>query len=68
MSTVQHEPLLFKGQRLSRDEFLRRWEGLPNVKYAELIRGVVHMPSPVSLPHGFLNSWIGGWLPPIHGA
>src|SRR5437016_2749123 len=39
------------GMRLSREEFLRRWELLPEVKNAELIGGIVYMPSPVSLAH-----------------
>ncbi len=42
---------LVAGEKLSRDEFLRRWELLPSVKRAELIGGVVYMPSPVSLGH-----------------
>ncbi len=42
---------LAPGQRMSREEFLRRWEQLPHLKYAELIGGVVYTPSPLSLPH-----------------
>ena len=46
-------PLLFEsGDRLSRDEFLERWERTPALKKAELIDGVVYLPSPVSLTHG----------------
>ncbi len=45
-------PLFFHpGDRLSRDEFLERWERMPALKKAELIDGVVYMPSPVSLTH-----------------
>ena len=33
MSTVEQEiPMLVAGDRLTRDEFLRRWEAMPNVK------------------------------------
>ena len=34
---------LHDGDRLTRDEFLRRWEAMPNLKHAELIDGVVYM-------------------------
>lgn len=45
-------PLLFEpGDRLSREEFLKRWEQMPDLKFAELIDGVVYMPSPVSAEH-----------------
>jgi Uma2 family endonuclease len=45
-------PLLFEpGDRLSREEFLELWERMPNLKFAELIDGVVYMPSPVSYEH-----------------
>jgi hypothetical protein len=39
-------PPLRDGDRLTRDEFLRRWDAMPDVKWTELIDGVVHMPSP----------------------
>ncbi len=61
MSTVVSSPL-FAGQRLQRDEFLRRWEAMPEVKRAELIGGVVYMPSPVSVNHRFHDSLVTGWL------
>ncbi len=56
-------PLLEAGDRLSRDEFERRYESLPHLKKAELIEGVVYMPSPVrarhhSIPHGQLAGWL----------
>jgi hypothetical protein len=43
---------LRKGQRLTREEFLRRWEAMPELKFAELINGVVYMPSPQTSDHG----------------
>ena len=52
-------PLLFEsGDRLSREEFLKRWECAPGLKKAELIDGVVYLPSPVSLPHGSFDTII----------
>src|SRR4051794_35372836 len=54
---------LVAGDFLTRDEFLRRWEASPKVKYAELIQGVVYMPSPLSRDHGrpdfMLVTWLG---------
>ncbi|HEX5272906.1 MAG TPA: Uma2 family endonuclease [Gemmataceae bacterium] len=63
MPTVReggHE--LVRGDCLSRDEFLRRWEAMPDLKRAELIRGVVYMPSPVSWEHGDTEQNVAGWL------
>src|SRR6266540_6833796 len=58
------EPLLEPGDRMSRDEFERRYERMPHVKKAELIEGVVYMPSPLRAkahgkPHGHLGTWLG---------
>jgi len=49
-------PPLESGDVLPRDEFERRYHAMPETKKAELIEGVVHMPSPVrweahSTPH-----------------
>ena len=57
-------PPLEPGDRLTRDEFERRYEAMPHVKKAELIEGVVYMPSPVRLsrhsqPDLDLGTWIG---------
>jgi Uma2 family endonuclease len=43
-------------------EFLRRWEAMPSLKQAELIGGIVFMPSPVSVPHSDAHSEISSWL------
>jgi Uma2 family endonuclease len=56
-------PPLRNGDRLTRDEFERRYEAMPHVHKAELIEGVVHLPSPVSAeehgePHFDLNGWL----------
>ncbi|MGH9722561.1 MAG: Uma2 family endonuclease [Bryobacteraceae bacterium] len=53
MPAIETTPLpLIEGERLTREEFLRRWEALANVKRAELIGGVVYLPSPTSVSHG----------------
>jgi Uma2 family endonuclease len=62
LSPVVRPPGLVTGERLTVDEFLRRWEELPDLKNAELIDGVVYVPSPVSLDHGSLDSRIIWWL------
>jgi Uma2 family endonuclease len=51
------------GDRLTRDEFERRYEAMPQVKKAELIDGEVFMPSPVSWefhgsPHVDVTTWL----------
>jgi Uma2 family endonuclease len=55
-------PLLRNGDRLTRDEFLRRWEQMPDLKRAELIDGIVYMPSPVSDFHDEFHSRSACWL------
>jgi Uma2 family endonuclease len=51
--TQQKVPPLENGDRLSRDEFERRYDAMPGLKKAELIEGVVYMPSPVRVDqHG----------------
>ncbi len=63
MSSVEQitEPLI-AGERLSREEFLRRWEALPDVKRAELIEGVVYLASPVNRAHCYHDSSANFWL------
>ena len=53
---------LVTGERLTVEEFLRRWEELPDLKNAELINGVVHVSAPVSRDHGSLDFLIHWWL------
>jgi len=62
LSPVVRAPGLVTGERLTVEEFLRRWEELPELKNAELIDGVVYVPSPVSLEHGSLDFSIHLWL------
>lgn len=65
-SAAERSPLppLQSGGRLTRDEFERRYRAMPDVKKAELIEGVVYMPSPVSneghaTPHVDLSTIFG---------
>ncbi len=56
-------PPLENGDRLTRAEFERRYNAMPEVKKAELIEGIVYMPSPVRLRrHGRPHIHIAGWL------
>lgn len=57
-------PPLETGDRLSLEEFERRYQAMPNLPKAELIEGVVYVPSPVSYlrhgqPHIRLATWLG---------
>jgi Uma2 family endonuclease len=57
-------PLLENGDHLSRAEFERRYGAMPHVKKAELIEGVVYVPSPVrhrlhGRPHTHVIAWLG---------
>ena len=62
-SKWQTLPPLRAGDRLTRAEFERRYEAMPHVKKAELIEGVVYMPSPVYIPsHASPHAWIMTWL------
>ena len=54
------------GERLTREEFERRYEAMPYLKKAELIEGVVYMPSPVRIdfhgrPHAQIMAWLGAY-------
>lgn len=44
-------PALENGDRLTRCEFERRYAARPDLKKAQLIEGIVYMPSPVSVAH-----------------
>lgn len=57
-------PPLENGDQLTRAEFERRYDAMPDLKKAELIEGVVYMPSPVAFekhsgPHFDLITWLG---------
>ncbi len=75
MSTLTHSaappkveaeriPPLQNGDRLTVEEFERRYRAMPELKKAELINGVVYLPSPVTLddhggPHFDMICWLG---------
>ena len=55
---------LESGDRLKREEFHRRYCARPDIKKAELVNGVVYVPSPLrsrqhSRPHGLVMLWLG---------
>jgi Uma2 family endonuclease len=67
MTTSPRVPVLQSGDRLTRDEFERRYDAMPHVKKAELIEGVVYMGSPVNLarhgaPHMLLAFWLMAYV------
>lgn len=58
-----HATPLEPGDHLTREEFERRYDAMPHLKKAELIEGVVFMPSPVRWkqhagPHAGFMGWI----------
>jgi Uma2 family endonuclease len=56
-------PPLEQGDRLTAAEFERRYDAMPEVKKAELIEGVVYMPSPVRMDvHGAPQADLLAWL------
>jgi Uma2 family endonuclease len=63
-STIANIPPLESGDRLTRYEFERRYQVMPQVKKAELIEGVVYVASPVRAgnhgrPHARIMTWLG---------
>ncbi len=51
------------GDRLTRAEFRRRYEAMPHLKKAELVEGVVYVPSPTRHHrHGQPHAHVLGWL------
>jgi Uma2 family endonuclease len=55
------------GDHLTRDEFHRRYLANPRIKKAELIEGVVYVPSPVRVrhhgrPHSYMMAWLGNYV------
>jgi Uma2 family endonuclease len=56
-------PPLEPGDRLSREEFERRYCAMPDLKKAELIEGVVYVPSPARFQHhSGPHAAVVGWL------
>jgi Uma2 family endonuclease len=57
-------PALVDGERLTREEFMRRYEAVPELQHVQLLEGMVYMPSPIRVrhhgqPHGHLLGWLG---------
>ncbi len=55
-------PPLRDGERLDQKTFHERYEAMPPTTRAELIGGVVHMPSPLKNPHGATDIDVITWL------
>lgn len=54
-------PFLHNGDHLTREEFERRYEAMPDVKKVELIEGIVYMPSECpSLTPSRMPTWSAG--------
>lgn len=69
-------PPLENGDRMDRFEFERRWNAMPQLKFAELINGIVYMNSALrhryhGMPHSYLDYWATHyaiWTPGVeHG-
>jgi Uma2 family endonuclease len=57
-------PPLENGDKLTRAEFERRYDAMPNLQKAELIEGVVYVASPLRIkshgePHAYIMTWLG---------
>src|SRR5437763_2862693 len=61
-------PPLENGDRLDQKTFHQRYEAMPEHVKAELIGGIVCMPSPLKLPHGQNHSMLLRWLIPYEDA
>jgi hypothetical protein len=70
MATALEEriPPLAAGDKLTREEFLRRWEAHPQIKNAELLGGIVFMSARVSVEHGDMDGWLGTYKVATPGA
>jgi hypothetical protein len=55
-------PPLVAGQRLDRATFHERYEAMPPDTRAELVGGVVYMPSPLGYDHGEWEGNLSDWL------
>lgn len=68
-------PPLENGDELEAEAFLRRYEAMPEVKKAELVDGIVHLPRPSRFDHSEalaeLVAWLGNYpmfTPRVRGA
>ncbi len=67
MSTVDRfpprvHPPLVAGQRLDQPMFHERYAAMPPGTRAELVGGVVYLPSPLSFIHSSPDDALGGWM------
>ena len=62
MAAPVSPPPLRDGDRLTSDEFLARWEAMPELKHAELLDGIVYVPSPLSRVHATSHIRLSGWI------
>ena len=64
-TTQETPPPLEPGDHLDQKTFHERYEAMPPDTRAELIGGIVFMPSPLKRPHsrahGLLYSWVSGY-------
>lgn len=60
---TERMPPLQNGDRLTAEEFERRFDAMPNLKFAELINGVVYMSPPIGFEsHSSPQFHFIGWL------
>jgi Uma2 family endonuclease len=62
-ASIEGPSVLESGDRLTRDEFHRRYCDRPDIRKAELVMGVVYVASPARIrqhgaPHGLLVGWL----------
>lgn len=55
-------PPLEPGDKLDQKTFHARYEAMPESTRAELIGGIVHMPSPMKAPHAKMQRRVSSWL------
>jgi Uma2 family endonuclease len=60
--SVPEIPSLENGDHLTREEFERRYDGMPHLKKAELVEGRVYMTSAVKVDHSESHASIITWL------
>jgi len=66
LSSAINPPPLESGDRLTRQEYERRYTAASHIQKAELVEGVVYVASPVradrhSRPHAALMAWLGAY-------
>jgi Uma2 family endonuclease len=63
MSTAERtRPALVAGEHLDQPTFHERYEAMPPETRAELVDGVVYMPSPMRRGHGKESRFVSGWM------